>query len=528
MLEGSHFGNWDCTDNVMRAVLTAPTMTLAVCCIAGRPQWYCQHVGLGEPIGYGARLTMNNDTLYQDQTNEFARAVYVALMGDPTLRMEPVAAVSNLRASANAGAVTLNWSASTDTVAGYLVYRSASARGPFARVSNGLISGASFDDPAALSGSSTYMVRAVALQSNPSGSYFNPSQGMFVTVNAGSGNTNGNPVAPVIAAGTYNGLFYELDQVRQNSAGSVSVTINTKGSYSGRLQLEKRRHSFSGKISDNAQAMNSLARSGQNPLALNLSFGTGEFADQMSGTVSDGTWTAQLAGDRAQFSSRTNPCPWAGNYTLVLPGVPGNPSLPAGSGYATARVTGNGQVTAAINLADNTKASQGATISKTGAWPLYASLYGGQGSLVSWITMADQPSEDLNGTLNWIKLPNSRSRFYPAGFSLSTVVTGSRYQPPVAPAHILDLDNGQLTFSDGNLASSFATPFAIGNANRVTGADGTGLKMSFTLSTGRFGGSVADPSTSRALPFSGVILQKSVSGAGFLLGTDQASSVELR
>ena len=37
MLEGSHFGNWDHTDNVMRAVLAAPTMGSTACTISGRP-----------------------------------------------------------------------------------------------------------------------------------------------------------------------------------------------------------------------------------------------------------------------------------------------------------------------------------------------------------------------------------------------------------------------------------------------------------------------------------------------------------
>src|ERR1700716_1531833 len=85
MLEGSHFGNWEKEDNLLRSVLAAPTMGLAVCGIAGHPHWYVHHMGLGEPIGYGARVTMNNSTLYRSNTNELARAIYITLMGDPTL-----------------------------------------------------------------------------------------------------------------------------------------------------------------------------------------------------------------------------------------------------------------------------------------------------------------------------------------------------------------------------------------------------------------------------------------------------------
>jgi hypothetical protein len=186
MLEGSWFGNWDHTDNVMRSVLATPTMGLAVCCIAGHPHWYCHHVGLGEPIGYGARLSMNNSTLYRNQTNEMMRSVYMALMGDPTLRMEPIAPVSNVTAQGGSGSVAVHWSASLDATAGYYVYRAPSGAGPFSRVSPSLVAGTAFTDSGLAAGTYTYMVRAVALTANPSGSYYNPSQGVFVTVTVGT------------------------------------------------------------------------------------------------------------------------------------------------------------------------------------------------------------------------------------------------------------------------------------------------------------------------------------------------------
>jgi hypothetical protein len=179
MLEGSWMGNWDHTDNFLRSVLATPSMGLACCCIAGHPHAFYHHMGLGEPIGYGIRLTMNNSTLYRCQSNDFARAIYIELLGDPTLRLEPVAPPSNLSATINGSSVALNWSPSTDSVAGYHVYRSTSSAGPFTRLTSSLISATTFTDASVPAGSYTYMVRAVALQTNPSGSYYNPSQGTF-------------------------------------------------------------------------------------------------------------------------------------------------------------------------------------------------------------------------------------------------------------------------------------------------------------------------------------------------------------
>jgi hypothetical protein len=191
MLEGSWMGNWDHTDDLLRSVLAVPTMGLACCCIAGHPHAYYHHMGLGEPIGYGVRLTMNNSTLYRNQSNEFARAIYIELLGDPTLRLDQIAPPANLSASASGSSVTLNWSPSADSVVGYHVYRATSLNGPFTRLTASLTSSTSFNDTSVPPGSYTYMVRAVALQINPSGSYYNPSQGVFV-------NTSVSAVTPPI------------------------------------------------------------------------------------------------------------------------------------------------------------------------------------------------------------------------------------------------------------------------------------------------------------------------------------------
>jgi hypothetical protein len=181
MLEGSWMGNWDHTDNFLRSVLATPTMGLACCCIAGHPHAYYHHMGLGEPIGYGIRLTMNNSTLYRNQSNDFSRAIYIELMGDPTLRLEPITPPSNLTAGENGSSVSLNWSPSSDSVAGYHIYRATSSTGPFIRLTSSLITGTTFTDLSVPAGSYTYVVRAVALQTNPSGSYYNPSQGVFAS-----------------------------------------------------------------------------------------------------------------------------------------------------------------------------------------------------------------------------------------------------------------------------------------------------------------------------------------------------------
>jgi len=181
MLFGSWFGNWDCRDNFQRAFLATPTMGLA-CMMSGEPHWFLHHMGMGEPIGYSTRLTMNNSTLYQSDTNTMQRAIYIALMGDPTLRMHPFAGVTNLSA-AQQGAVRLTWSSTISAVLGYHVYRAETKEGPFMRLTPEPVPNTEFVDPSAPAGESWYMVRAVREKLSPSGTFLNLSQGAFASVN---------------------------------------------------------------------------------------------------------------------------------------------------------------------------------------------------------------------------------------------------------------------------------------------------------------------------------------------------------
>jgi hypothetical protein len=64
---------------------------------------------------------------------------------------------------------------------GYHVYRRSTPTGAFSRLNGSLLTGTSFTDSTGSAGN-TYMVRAVKLQTTPSGTYFNASQGIFANV----------------------------------------------------------------------------------------------------------------------------------------------------------------------------------------------------------------------------------------------------------------------------------------------------------------------------------------------------------
>ncbi|MCC7065413.1 MAG: hypothetical protein IT456_21575 [Planctomycetes bacterium] len=175
MLFGSYFGDWDSTDNFLRAPLCSG-WTLS-CVWAGRPHWSFHPMVLGETLGACARLSQNDTA-----AGGFGgRMVHVALMGDPTLRQHIIAPPSAVNVVDLWPQASVQWSASADAVAGYYVYRAASPQGPFVRITPTAIVGTQFLDAAPLAGSSTYMVRALRHETTLTGSYWNLSQGAFTT-----------------------------------------------------------------------------------------------------------------------------------------------------------------------------------------------------------------------------------------------------------------------------------------------------------------------------------------------------------
>lgn len=198
-LFGSYFGDWDVSNDFLRAPLATTTYGLT-CAWAGRPAWHVHHMAMGETIGYAARLTQNNSATY---FYGYGPEVHIALMGDPTLRMHVVAPVANVTATGGAGSAAISWTASADTVAGYHVYRGASAAGPFTRLTPSLVSGTSFVDLGASGGSTTYLVRAVRLETSASGSYWNASTGLAASATVtGPGATTFHALAPCRAIDT--------------------------------------------------------------------------------------------------------------------------------------------------------------------------------------------------------------------------------------------------------------------------------------------------------------------------------------
>ncbi|MCC7505741.1 MAG: hypothetical protein IT259_10585 [Saprospiraceae bacterium] len=180
MTFGSYFGDWDSEDNLLRATLASPGSILTNAW-AGRPNWQFHHMGMGETVGYGALITQNNQGAYVPGFG--GGQVHMALMGDPTLRMTIVAPPQDpVIADIYASNIALDFGESPDTaVLGYLIYRRLHGDSIWFPLLEYFTTESYFIDSCLNAGIAyDYMIKALKLETTPSGTYFNLSQGLVV------------------------------------------------------------------------------------------------------------------------------------------------------------------------------------------------------------------------------------------------------------------------------------------------------------------------------------------------------------
>jgi hypothetical protein len=244
--------------------------------------------------------------------------------------------------------------------------------------------------------------------------------------------------------------------------------------------------------------------------------------------VSNGTFTANLVSDRAVFDGKLHLAPQAGRYTLIIPSASDNSaSTPDGNSFGTVTVDKAGRIRLAASLADATKLSQAVTLSKNGDWPLYVPLYGGNGSMMSWLAFNNTASSDIDGDVVWIKPNVPSAKLYPLGFKVTSPARGSRFQGAPAPGNLLTFTNGELALVGGDLAGSITNQITLGARNRVTNLSANKLTLTFSPSKGSFTGRVINPASGKPVSFSGVVLQKENAGFGWFLGLSHSGLVSL-
>jgi PKD repeat protein len=329
---------------------------------------------------------------------------------------------------------------------------------------------------------------------------------------------------PGSLSGTYNGLAIQTNAPLHPSSGNIQLVLSKTGTFAANLTMGGVRSAFKGQFDDSGNTTNTVMRPGPNPLQVVLHLDIDNRTDQITGTVSDGTFTSELLADRVVFS-RTNPCPWVGTYTIVLAPPAGNvPAIPQGYGYGTLTVAATGGGKLGGVLADGTKITGNAPVSKHNTWPLYDALYKNQGACIGWVTF--DTNDTLEATVDWFRPPMPASHYYPLGFSTNITLIGETYVSPStggpSPA-----GNRQITLGGGNLASNIVKTAVVGDSGNVTVStpNSENVQLKLQPTTGQFSGSFKHPWLNKTISFKGVLLQLDNSGAGYFLGTNESGYV---
>lgn len=329
------------------------------------------------------------------------------------------------------------------------------------------------------------------------------------------------PNAFTLAAGNYNGLVYDKFGVGIGTCGYVSVKTTGKATYSGKVQIGVATYSIKGKFDDSGWASTVVQRKNSTPLTVYLQIDlTG--GDNIRGGVSDGDFWSDLQADRQVFNKSLNPTQLAGKYTLLIPGTTNGP---AGDCFGTITVDPAGGINFNGTLSDGSKVVQKTTLSKDGYWPLYLNLYKGGGALIGWVEFESDADSDFDGSLVWLKTGGIATPNYTAGFTNEVEAVGSRYVAPLPGTRALNLTDGVLSFSGGDLVAPFNSLFGLTMNNLVIGEPG--LVMNIVTPQGLFKGTINNGSSGGLLGFQGALLQKANRGGGFFLRNNLSGGVKL-
>jgi len=254
MLFGSYFGDWDMSNNLMRAsIANGRTLT---CSWAARPNWYYHTLAMGENIGYSILQSQDIESDYLsltlgDGTFVTGEGVHVSQLGDPSLRMYYLAPPSDLTILNQGSSTLISWTASSDeTIDGYNVYRR-KVDELWVKINDEIIDSLSLNDFGIDdAGDYDFMVKSVKLKTNASGTFYNESLGatemtsfyasindhsvtdfaIYPNPNQGQFSIRSNQIIESISITNSSGAVVFIDQPHQQNL-SIELPDLAKGIY---------------------------------------------------------------------------------------------------------------------------------------------------------------------------------------------------------------------------------------------------------------------------------------------------------
>jgi hypothetical protein len=348
-------------------------------------------------------------------------------------------------------------------------------------------------------------------------------------------------------AGSYSGLIRPSQDTPLTHArtGLFQAVVSKMGAFSGSVVVGGARFAIAGVFDQTG-----VARFGREKsdafrirqkglsdqvlrLQIDMTLGSHKLRGQLTGDT-DLTWEA----DRAVVPSPN----LAGAYTVIFPAK--NPALqgrdstqyPQGHGVGTLAVLNSGGVRLSGTLADGSVVSFSGALSKENTFAFHALLASGKGSISGQVGFRENAGEsDCDARdLVWFNPANPLRARYPAGWmdGIRVDLLGSLYQAPTGSQSVLpdlgpmsDQGNALVELSGGGLpVPGIRLPVHLTPSHtvRVVTLGPEALSLVIRPATGLWSGSFVHPMTRRRVPVTGVIFQKTSTGAGFLLGPGES------
>ena len=338
--------------------------------------------------------------------------------------------------------------------------------------------------------------------------------------------------AATFVKATYNGLFSEINEtnavVNPLSSGFLTLSVRESGSFSGKLQISDgtstsgAKYALSGQFDADGKQTLSIARKAAagGPLNVELQYASAGQNNIITGRVLCTNWTAELLAYQA-YSSQP---PAAGTYTVRFSSSePDNG--PDGVGAGMLSVSLSGKLSFSAKLPEGTSFSQSLNLCMQGRWPLYASLYKGQGSILGWVEFSG--SDSLSGEIGWTKPAMPTSKYYSQGFTNVLDLQGLAFIARRSGSRPLNFSKGLVIFSGGGLLAPFTNTVNLSTSGHLN--DNTSNDLSFKINplTGLFSGKAELPGFHGHVPVNGTIFQSHNEGYGYFLLNGQSGAVLL-
>jgi Calx-beta domain/Chitobiase/beta-hexosaminidase C-terminal domain len=324
-------------------------------------------------------------------------------------------------------------------------------------------------------------------------------------------------------AGSYGGLIEPLSLSFAQS-GCLNLSVTSSRSFSGKVVVGGVTKAMSGTVGTNGFYQGTIPGTAY---TLELQIDPANSAGKMAGALKQsGSKLANVTAHRRPAYTTSNPCPRAGNYTVILPADPSQPqsSYPQGTGFGLITVSVTGSVWVIGALGDQTSISAGGNISANGEVPFYSTGYGGKGGIAGWFTLlSSSASNQVTGTWNWFK-PATSTTMYPNAFTGRTTLVGSGYvqRTPVLPS---SSGYGRFNIEDGATNPSSDVVYLLVGASNTVKPTGSGNPFTFSYDSakGFFSGYLYD--FKKSYFYRGAVLQKQNYGAGLFTGNNVTGNV---